>query len=146
MNFNQRHILITGGAGFFGSFLTEEMLKLGAQVTIFDLFLQGRSRIEHVSNHPSLKIIQGDLLTYPEVLKAMEGIDFVWHLASNTDIPLGLRDTRVDLNHGVIATHHVLEAMRAKRVRQMMFPSSGAIYGEKLTGFRSEALGPTLPI
>jgi UDP-glucose 4-epimerase len=78
--------------------------------------------------------------------RAVAGKSFIWHLGGNTDIPAGLRDTSLDLDNGLIATQNVLEAMRLAGVRKMAFPSSGAIYGEKTQGMRSETHGPTLPI
>lgn len=146
MEFSGKKIFITGGAGFLGSFLTEEMLRRNNSVTVFDRFSLGRKRLAHVQNHPQLKIVEGDLLSYELVQKALEGHDFIWHLASNTDIPAGLKNTMVDLNDGLLATRNILEAMRALSIRKIMFPSSGAIYGEKTSGFRSEHSGPTLPI
>ncbi len=141
-----QNIFITGGAGFLGSFLTEEMLNRNNKVTIYDRFSQGKKRIAHLQNHPNLKIVEGDLLNHELLLKTLEGIDFIWHLASNTDIPAGLKNTMVDLNDGLIATRNILESMRTHKIRKIMFPSSGAIYGEKTSGFRTEHSGPTLPI
>lgn len=146
MNFKGKRVLLTGGAGFLGSFLAEEMLRQEAQLTIYDRFSQGISRIHHLQRNPLLEVIEGDLGNYPRFVKAVEGKEFIWHLGGNTDIPAGLRDTRTDLQDGVIATRHVLEAMREKGVRQLVFPSSGAVYGERTIGPRSETQGPTLPI
>lgn len=144
--FKNKNVLITGGAGFFGSYLSEAMLNQGAKITIYDRFSQGTSRIRHIANHPKVEVIKADVLESQKIVKAVEGKDFIWHLASNTDIPAGLKDTMVDLKDGVLATRSVLEAMRIAGVHKIGFPSSGAIYGEKTQGFRSEGQGPTLPI
>jgi UDP-glucose 4-epimerase len=146
MNFADKQVLITGGAGFLGSFLCEEMLKQGARVTVFDKLLQGTSRIEHLLQNPKFTLIEGDLVNFDNVLSIVSNTDFIWHLASNTNIPSGLSDTSLDLNNSVIATHNVLEAMKQVGVRYLAFPSSGAVYGEVHSGKRSESHGPTLPI
>ena len=129
-----------------GSFLTEELIKRGARVTLYDRFSQGRSRIRHLEGHPQLTVIQGDLMEYEKLLESMKDSVLIWHLSSNTDIPAGLKDTMVDIRDGVLATRNILEGMRALGIRKLIFPSSGAIYGERTQGFRSESVGPTLPI
>ncbi len=146
MDLKNKKVFVTGGAGFLGSFLSEELVKRGARITIFDRFSQGRSRIRHLENHPQVTVIQGDLMEYDKVVEHMKGSELIFHLSSNTDIPAGLKDTMVDIRDGVLATRNILEAMRATGVRKMIFPSSGAIYGEQHQGFRSENAGPTLPI
>lgn len=146
MNSQAKTVLITGGAGFLGSHLAEETVRQGAEVTIYDNLLLRTHRIDHLLKDKSIRLIDADLLDYPKLVKAVAGKTLIWHLGGNTDIPAGLRDPSLDLKNGAIATHNVLEAMRETGVRQIAFPSSGAIYGEKTTGFRSEKDGPTLPI
>ena len=145
--FKGKRVVITGGAGFFGSFLAEEMIRRGAAaVVIFDKLVQGKTRISHLLERKTVQLIEADLLEYEKLRDAIGSSEFIWHLAGNTDIPAGLKNTAIDLNDGIVATRNVLEAMRETGVRKLMFPSSGAIYGEKTSGKRSEAIGPTLPI
>ncbi|MDP3920120.1 MAG: NAD-dependent epimerase/dehydratase family protein [Candidatus Omnitrophota bacterium] len=144
--FTGKQILVTGGAGFLGSFLSEDLVACGAKVTIFDRFTHGRSRVRGLESHESVEVIQGNVQNYKELVRAVRGKDLIWHLAGNTDIPAGLRDTSLDLKDGIIATQNVLEAMREAGVMKLAFPSSGAIYGEQTSGLRREDKGPTLPI
>jgi len=146
MDFRGKEILITGGAGFLGSYLSEEMARQGARVVLYDNLLLRTDRIEHLLRDESVELIDADLLDYPTLVKVVAGKAFIWHLGGNTDIPAGLRDTSLDLKNGIVATQNLLEAMRETGVRKMVFPSSGAIYGEKTTGLRREMDGPTLPI
>ena len=146
MEFRGRPILITGGAGFLGSHLCEEMVRQGARVTVYDSTARGKSRIQRLLDDEAIELIEADLLDYEILLEAIKGKTFIWHLAANTDIPAGLSDTSLDLKNNVIVTHNLLEAMRKTGVTKVAFPSSGAIYGEKTSGFRSETQGPTLPI
>ena len=144
--FQGKHVLITGGAGFLGSFLSEEMLNRGAKVTIYDRLSHGRKRIQHILGHPSLELVRADLMDMQRLKETVREKDFIWHLAGNTDIPAGIENTRLDLNDGVMATWNLLDVMRETRVRKVAFASSGAIYGERTSGQRSEKMGPTLPI
>ncbi len=146
MTFKNQQVFITGGAGFLGSFLSEEMLRQGSQVTVFDRLTHGTKRIEHLLSHSSFKLVQVSLLEHEKLVEALRGKDFVWHLAGNADIPGGIKNTLLDINDGILATRSLLEAMRETGVRRMVFSSSGAVYGEKTEGFRSEKAGPTLPI
>ena len=146
MDFKNKAILITGGAGFLGSYLAEEMIRQGARVTIYDKLLLGTSRIEHLLKAKSVELIEADLCDYQKLRNAILGKAFIWHLGGNTDIPAGLKDTSLDIRDGIMATHNVLEAMRETGLRKIAFPSSGAIYGEMTSGYRSEKDGPTLPI
>ncbi len=141
-----QEILITGGAGFLGSYLAETLLEQGAKVTIYDFLKLGKERIAHLLGHPKLELVEADVLDCDKLVNAVRGKDLIWHFAGNTDIPAGLSDTALDLNHAIVATRNVLEAMRETGVRRLAFPSSGAIYGEKTSGFRREVDGPTLPI
>lgn len=146
MDSPDQEVLITGGAGFLGSYLAQTLLEQGARVTIYDFLKLGKDRIAHLLSHPRLELLEADVLDYDKLVDAVRGKNLIWHLAGNTDIPAGLSDTALDLNHAVIATRNVLEAMRETGVRRLAFPSSGAIYGEKTFGFRREVDGPTLPI
>lgn len=139
-------MLITGGAGFLGSFLSEEMIRRGARVTLYDSFKQGTGRIRHLLKEEALEVIEADTSEYPRLVEAVRGKKLIWHLAGNTDIPAGLRDTFLDLRDGLMATRNILEAMRETGVCKIVFPSSGAVYGETIQGLRTESQGPTLPI
>jgi len=146
MNFKGKQVLITGGAGFLGSFLTEEMLRQDAKVTIYDRLSHGTTRIQHLLKDPALQLIKATLQDQDKLSEAVRAKDFVWHLAANADIPGGIKNTMMDISDGILATRNLLEAMRGAGVRRMAFASSGAVYGEKTSGFRSEKAGPTLPI
>lgn len=146
MEVKGKKMLITGGAGFLGSFLTEELAARGAFITVLDRFSQGKSRLRNVQDLPNVDVVEGDVKNYERLVECVRGKDLIWHLAGNTDIPAGLRDTNLDIQDGLMATRNVLEAMRETNVRKLVFPSSGAIYGEKTSGLRKESDGPCLPI
>jgi UDP-glucose 4-epimerase len=145
-DFAGHDLLITGGGGFFGSVLTEEMLRRGCRVTVLSRSASQSSRLRALRANPALTTIDADLKDRERVVRALEGKDFVWHLAGNTDIAGGLRDTSLDLNEGVVATHSLLEAMRQAGTKGLVYLSSAAVYGDSPHGFPSEASGPMLPI
>lgn len=138
---------VTGGAGFIGSHLGDRLLAEGKTVTVYDNLSSGRREwIEHNIGQPGFTFIQADLLDAPKLKEAMAGHDLVIHLGANTDIPGGNQDVRLDLENCTIATHNVLEAMRATGIRRLLFSSTSAVYGEAPVIPTPEDVGPLLPI
>ncbi len=126
MDWGDKHVLVTGGAGFIGSHVADTLLAKGARVTIFDNFSTGYE--EFVPRQA--KLVRADLLDQPEIDAAMKGVDFVFHLAANADIKSNLKETRKCVDQNIIATQNVLEAMRASGTRDIAFASTGSVYGE----------------
>lgn len=125
------HILVTGGAGFIASNLTDRLLDEGHSVTVYDNLSTGQRRfLEQARQHSGFQFVEGDLLDTARLTEAMEGQEFVFHLAANADVRFGTEHPRKDLEQNTIATFNVLEAMRANGVRRIGFSSTGSIYGE----------------
>jgi UDP-glucose 4-epimerase len=126
-----RRALITGGAGFIGSNLADRLIADGIETVIYDNFSTGQERfVEQVRASPLGSVVHGDVLEQGELEQAMEGCDVVFHLAANADVRRGLEDPSRDLKQNTIATYTVLEAMRAREVRRIVFSSTGSVYGE----------------
>lgn len=127
------NILVTGGAGFIGSHLCDRLLAGGSKVTAVDDLSLGRmENLGKAGQHPKFTFIRGDILA-PEILESIfaEGkFDSVFHLAANSDIQRGGEETDRDLNLTFLTTFRVLDAMRKYGVRDLVFASSSAIYGE----------------
>jgi UDP-glucose 4-epimerase len=122
---------VTGAAGFIGSNLVDRLLSLGHEVTGFDNFSTGfREFLEGARANPRFRLVEGDLLELDAVRRAIEGSDFVFHLAANADVRFGPDHPRRDLEQNTIVTWNVLEAMRANLVRRIAFSSTGSVYGE----------------
>jgi UDP-glucose 4-epimerase len=128
MDWKSKHVLVTGGAGFIGSHLTDALLARGARVTVFDDFSTGFR--EFVPARERLRVLEGDLLEQARVDEAMRGVDLVVHLAANADIKDNLEQPRKCIDQNVIATQNVLEAMRGAGVHEIAFASTGSVYGE----------------
>ncbi|SBW10903.1 NAD-dependent epimerase/dehydratase [uncultured delta proteobacterium] len=122
---------ITGGAGFIGSTLADRLLVEGHRVIVFDNLSTGqRAFLADASRSDRFTLVEADLLDLDVLVKTMAGAAMVWHLAANADVRFGLEHPRKDLEQNTIATHNVLEAMRANNVKKIAFSSTGSIYGE----------------
>jgi UDP-glucose 4-epimerase len=136
---------VTGGAGFIGSHLVDELMKQG-ECTVYDDLSLGKE--EHIANHKGkegFNFIKGTILDLGALSTAMKGADVVFHLAANSDIKNNEK-TDTDLNVGVLGTHNVLEAMRKNNVKKICFSSTSAVYGEEPTMPTPESYGPLFPI
>ena len=124
-------IVVTGGAGFIGSNLVDDLLRRGHEVVAFDNFSTGRREfLERARSSPAFTCVEGDTLDPSALIRAFTGADFVFHLAANADVRYGTEHPRRDLEQNTFATFNVLEAMRAAGVRRLAFSSTGSIYGE----------------
>lgn len=143
-----KKVLLTGGAGFIGSHVVEILAPQGYDITVVDNLSNGR--IEYIADHldrPNVRFLQGDVADADFVRGVVPGHDLVWHLAANTDI-IGshARPTR-DLRDCAVATFTLLDAMREAGVRDMLFASTGAVYGNLcLDNYVGEDTGPLLPV
>jgi UDP-glucose 4-epimerase len=132
-DWNGKHVLVTGGAGFIGSHIADVLLGRGARVTVFDDFSTGFREFVAPAreNAPEkLRIVEGDLLDQARIEEAMRGVDFVFHLAANADIKDNLVQPRKCIDQNIVVTQNVLEAMRAAGVREIAFSSTGSVYGD----------------
>ncbi len=120
--------LVTGGAGFIGSHLVDELVRQGSDVIIYDNLSTGQEF--NVTRHPEVQFIKGDILDEALLTQSMEGVDVVFHMAANADVRGGMANTHIDLTQNVIGTHRVLEAMKHHQVKKIVFASSSAVYGE----------------
>ena len=140
--------LVTGGAGFIGSHLIDALLADATvkEVRVLDNFSSGRR--EHLVQNESdsrLKIHAIELLEGEKIGPFFDGVNTVFHLAANPDARYGIANTRLDLEQETIVTYNVLEAMRLRKVPQIVFSSSGTVYGDVGTTVTYEGLGPCLP-
>jgi UDP-glucose 4-epimerase len=124
-------VLVTGGAGFIGSHLVDELVRLEFDVIVYDNLSTGFKRhLGRSLDSGQATLVEGDILDQLRLTRAMEGVSTVFHLAANADVRGGTADTTVDLEQNTIGTHRVLEAMRQTGAEQIVFTSSATVYGE----------------
>lgn len=133
MSVKGKNILITGGAGFIGSHLSEEYLANEAKkVVVFDDFSTGtRENLMHIRDK-RLKIVKGSILEASQLNTVVEEehIGIMDHLAAELEVYTGIRDTEKDARINILGTLNVLNAASKNSVEKVLFASSGAVYGQ----------------
>lgn len=128
---NNKNILVTGGAGFIGSNLCEELINLGANVTCLDNFSTGfRENLDAIKDHPNFKLIEGDIRNLADCKLACENQDFVLHEAALGSVPRSINDpiTSNDVNVGGFL--NMLVAARDANVKRFVYAASSSTYGD----------------
>jgi len=121
-------ILITGGAGFQGSHLSEALLKKGHTITIINTFREEKLKnIESFKN--SVNVVFGSITDPVLVEKTVSGHDVVFHLAANINVDQSLKDPKSFVDVNVVGTFNILEAVRANGIR-MIHASTCEVYGD----------------
>lgn len=121
--------LVTGGAGFIGSNIVEELVQRGKKVRVFDNFSTGkRHNIELFLD--KIELIEGDLRSYNIVREAAEGMDYILHQAALPSVPRSIRDPITTNEVNVVGTLNILHAAKDANVKRVVFASSSSIYGE----------------
>jgi UDP-glucose 4-epimerase len=126
-----RRAFVTGAAGFIGSNLVDRLLQSGVEVVGWDNYSTGQEAfLAGATKESGFRFLRGDNLDPSALTQAMEGCDFVFHLAANADVRFGLEHPSKDLQQNTIATFNVLEAMRVNGIKAIAFSSTGSVYGE----------------
>lgn len=133
--------LVTGGAGFIGSNIVEELLKKGEFVRVLDNFSTGRrSNLENFKN--DIDLIEGDIRSYHVVQKACQGIDFVLHQAALPSVPRSIFDPITSNEVNVNGTLNILHAAKECKVTRVIYASSSSVYGDNPKSPKSEDFIP----
>lgn len=126
--------LVAGGAGFIGSHLVDALLAEGNQVVCVDNFFIGtRKNIEHLQGNPNFTFYEQDLCDLEAVSRIFqrEQVDYVFHLAANSDIQASALNPQIEYQNTYTTTFNLLECMRLHGVSRLFFASTSAVYGEK---------------
>ena len=139
--------LVTGGAGFIGSHLTEALLQAGHEVAVLDDFSTGRlPNLAAVRDHPRLEVVEGTVTDEPVVRKLVAGADVVYHLAAAVGVRLILDRPVATIETNIVGTETVLRAARDGRPR-VVLASTSEVYGKNdrvpLSEEDDRVLGPT---
>jgi UDP-N-acetylglucosamine/UDP-N-acetyl-alpha-D-glucosaminouronate 4-epimerase len=133
--------LITGGAGFIGSNIADELVRRGHQVVVLDDLSAGKeSNLADVRSKIDLRI--GSVTDLAAVQSACHGADYVIHLAARTSVPRSVENP-IETNHvNIDGTLNVLVAARDAKVRRFVYAASSSAYGETPTLPKAEAMRP----
>jgi UDP-glucose 4-epimerase len=123
-------VLVTGGAGFIGSHLVKLLLEQDFEVVILDDFSSGRyENIQHFSTQSSLSIIEASILDVDSVDRAVEGVDWVFHLAGKADIVPSINNPKLYYDTNVTGTFNVLQSAHKHKVKRFIYAASASCYG-----------------
>ncbi len=125
-----RFHLVTGGAGFIGSHIVEELLARGERVRVLDNFLTGK-RENLAPFLDRLELIEGDIREPAVCRRAVEGVDDVLHQAALPSVPRSIENPVLANEINVSGTLNMLWASREAKVKRFVFASSSAVYGDE---------------
>jgi UDP-glucose 4-epimerase len=139
------NVLVTGGAGYIGSVITEELIRIGQKVTVYDNLEKGHRE----SVLPEANFVEGDLFD-TKLLKTIFGsykIEAVIHMAAYSLVGESTHDPAKYYRNNLVAGLNLLEAMSAAGIKKLVFSSTAAVYGEpeNYPIAESEKLDPTNP-
>ena len=130
--------LVTGGAGFIGRHLVAKLLDDGHEITIFDNFSSSYKNDITYLLESGVSLVTGDILDYDLLLKSISSHDFVIHLAAQTSVSESIANPKTTVDIIVNGTVNVLKSCVKTNVKNLIFSSSAAIYGNSLDTLISE--------
>ena len=142
------NILVTGGAGFIGSHLSDLLLASGHQVTAFDNLSTGNeSNIEHLLANPDFRLVKGDILNSNDLQEPVAKADLVFHLAASVGVRYVIDNPVATLETNTRGTANLLNAARDHGGKKVVLASSSEVYGRSPNlPYREDdvlSLGPT---
>ena len=134
-------VLVTGGAGFIGSNLAEELIRLGARVVIIDNFATGfRENLDEIRG--DFDFIEGDINDDSIVGRALDGVEVVFHEAALPSVPRSVENPAETHKVCVDGTFNLLNAARNAGVRRFVYAASSSAYGDQPTLPKVESMRP----
>jgi len=132
--------LVTGGAGFIGSHLAEELVRRGQRVRVVDSLITGKRRnLDHI---PAVEFIEGDLAELSVAQRAVSGTDYVLHQAAIPSVPRSVKDPVTSNDANITATLKLLVAARDAGVKRFVYAGSSSAYGDTPTLPKREDMIP----
>lgn len=133
--------LVTGGAGFIGSNIVDELVRRGQGVTVLDDLSSGKEA-NLASVREKITFVKGTITDAETVHKAAQGTDYVVHLAARTSVPRSVKDPVETNNVNINGTLNVLMAARDAKAKRIVFAASSSAYGETPTLPKVESMQP----
>ena len=145
MNFGKT--MITGGAGFIGSHLSEKLIKNGNDVVVLDNLSSGfKSNLKFSLDKKNFRLIIDDLKNKKETSSYLKDIETVFHMAADPEVRTGFANPELAYEQNILNTYNLLENIRKSKVKQIVFASSSVVYGEPDIIPTPESYGPLMPI
>ncbi|MBQ7696098.1 MAG: SDR family oxidoreductase [Lentisphaeria bacterium] len=124
-------VLVTGGAGFIGSNLTDALLALGNDVTVLDNFSTGkRENLAHLAGNPAFTLIEGDIRDMETCRRAVAGKDFVFHEAALGSVPRSIKDPMTSTAVNILGFVNMLYASQEAGIKRFVYAASSSTYGD----------------
>jgi nucleoside-diphosphate-sugar epimerase len=140
-NFQSSNFLVTGGAGFIGSNIVEELVRRGQSVRVLDNFATGK-RENLASFVNKIDLIDGDIRDEDTCRRAVDGIDYVLHQAAMPSVPRSLAEPVVTSEINIMGTVKLLTAAVTAGVRRFVYAASSSAYGDQSLPVKNEILLP----
>lgn len=122
--------LVTGGAGFIGSHLTQLLLENGHEVIALDNLRSGRlSNFDEFKDNPNLRFVEADICSADAIRPHFEGVDWVFHMAALADVVPSIESPRDYFEVNVDGTFNVLECSKEAGVKRFLYTASSSCYG-----------------
>ena len=139
---------MTGGAGFIGSHLVDNLIDRGFEVRVVDNLSSGNMKnLKLWPDNSRLEFVRGDLKDPDVTSRSVDGVEVVFHLAANPEVRVAEIDPSVHFRENLMTTFNVLEAMRkSNKAGAIVFFSSSTVYGEPDKIPTPEDYGPLVPI
>ena len=134
------HYLVTGGAGFIGSHLAEELIRRGERVRVVDSLITGKR--DNLAHLPQVEFLEGDLADPAVAHRAVAGVDYVLHQAAIPSVPRSVQDPITSNRANIDAALNVLVAARDARVKRLVYAGSSSAYGNTPTLPKVETMAP----
>ena len=122
-------ILVTGGAGFIGSYIAEELLKEGADVVVYDNLIRGRK--ENIMSPDKIEFVEGDIRDYGKLNNLMKDIDYVFHEAA-VAVRRCLKYPEESIDVNIKGSFNVFKSCVENKVKKIIFASSASVYGNTI--------------
>jgi len=122
-------VLVIGGAGYIGSVLVRRLIASGRKVRVLDSLVYGNGALRDLFGHPNLEVLFGDCRNIKSVVRAVDGVDTIVHLAAIVGDPACEQDRQAALETNYAATRMLIEVAKGAKVRRLVFASSCSVYG-----------------
>ena len=138
-----KKVIVTGGAGFIGSHLAEELARQGYQVIILDDLSTGKIKnIELLLQKTNINFIQGSITDLSLLQKIFRGVEYIFHQAAIPSVPRSIENPQTSHEANVTGTINVLLAARDNGIKKVIYASSSSVYGDTPTLPKSEDMLP----